>query len=103
MRYETQLKVGLVALALGIVGTGFIIAGAFKDFYDYDVWGKARLQVVSLGLLTVAALIVIAAIWVQYVKQQPVGPLAFIVLALITMQTLGAAWRFLAQAIAKGT
>jgi hypothetical protein len=103
MRHETLLKVGLVGLALVVVGTGFTIIEACKAFYDYDAWGKARLYIVSLGLMTIGALLVIAGVGVQYAKQQPVGPMAFIILAVITMQILGMAWKFLAQAIVKGT
>jgi cellobiose-specific phosphotransferase system component IIC len=105
MRHETLLKVGLVALALVVVGTGFTIIEACKAFYDYDAWGKARprLYIVSLGLMTIGALLVIAGVGVQYAKQQPVGPMAFIMLAVITMQILGMAWKFLAQAVVKGT
>jgi hypothetical protein len=53
--------------------------------------------------MTIGALLVIAGVGVQYAKQQPVGPMAFIMLAVITMQILGMAWKFLAQAIVKGT
>jgi hypothetical protein len=53
--------------------------------------------------MTIGALLVIAGVGVQYAKQQPVGPMAFIILAVITMQILGMAWKFLAQAIVKGT
>jgi hypothetical protein len=103
MRHETLLKVGLVGLALVVVGTGFTIVEACKAFYDHDAWGKARLYIVSLGLMTIGALLVIAGVGVQYAKQQPVGPMAFIILAVITMQILGMAWKFLAQAVVKGT
>jgi hypothetical protein len=94
MNYQTQLKIGLVALGLGILGLGLTIVATL-----HDIWGRAWLQIVNLSLLSLAALIVIAAIWVQYAKQQPVGPLAFIILAMITIMILGIAWRYLVQAV----
>lgn len=93
--YQTQIKVGLVVLILVVLGLGLNIIDAFQQ----DIWGRAWLQIVNLSLLSLAALIVIAAIWVQYVKQQPVGPMAFIILALITITILGIAWRYLVQAV----
>lgn len=93
--YQTQMKVGLIALILVVVGLGITIIDAMQQ----DIWRRAWLQIVNLSLLTLAALIVIAAIWTQYSKQQPVGPMAFIILALITIMILGIAWRYLVQAM----
>lgn len=93
--YQTQMKVGLIALILVVVGLGITIIDAMQQ----DIWRRAWLRIVNLSLLTLAALIVIAAIWTQYSKQQPVGPMAFIILALITIMILGIAWRYLVQAM----
>lgn len=93
--YQTQIKVGLVVLFLVILGLGLNILDAFQQ----EIWERAWLQIVNLSLLSLAALIAIAAIWAQYVKQQPVGPMAFIILAMITIMVLGIAWRYLVQAV----
>lgn len=93
--YQKQLRVGLVVLVLIVLGLGLTIIDAIQQ----DIWGRAWLQVVNLGLLSLAALFMIALIWVQYAKQQPVGPSTFIILALITIMILGIAWRYLVQAV----
>ncbi|MCS7197635.1 MAG: hypothetical protein NZ930_02975 [Candidatus Bipolaricaulota bacterium] len=95
LSYQTQMKVGLIVLILAIPWLGLNIIDAIRQ----DIWGRAWLQIVNLGLLSLAALIVIAAIWAQYVKQQPVGPMPFIILALIPVMVLGIAWKYLAQAV----
>ncbi len=90
-----QKRVGLIALILVVLGLVLSVVGAIQQ----DVLGKAWLQVVNLSLLSVAALSVIAVIWGQYAKQQTVGPIAFLTLAIITIIVLGKAWAFLAQII----
>ncbi len=93
--HRIQTRVGLIALILVVLALVLSFVGAIQQ----DVWGGAWLRVINLGLLSVAVLSVIAVIGRQYVKQQTVGIMAFLTLAIITIMILGMAWAFLGQII----
>lgn len=93
--HQIPMRVGLILLTLIALSLVLSFVGAIQQ----DVWGRAWLQVINLGLLSVAVLSVIAVIWRQYVKQQTVGIMAFLTLAVITTMVLGMAWTFLGQII----
>ncbi|MCI2430654.1 hypothetical protein LM602_08700 [Candidatus Acetothermia bacterium] len=93
--YQIPMRVGLAALILAALA----LALSFVYAIQQDVWGKAWLQVINLGLVSVAVLLVTAVIWRQYVKQQTVGMMAFLTLAIISIMALGWAWNLLGQLI----